>query len=71
METKCYWGQLVEAFKGVVLILVGTAWAFLCLFIFTSITYSFYDTLDTRLALLFLMLLGVVPISFGMNRLVS
>jgi len=65
----------VEALKGFALILVGTAWAFLCLFVLTSITDHFIsNTLDTRLAqaiLLFLMLLGMVPISFGMNRLIS
>ena len=74
MGSTCYWRQLMKAFKSVVLILAGTAWALLWLCIFTSITdHPFYDTLDTRLmqaTLLFVMLLGMVPFGFGINQLI-
>jgi hypothetical protein len=62
----------MKTFKGVVLILVGTAWALLWLFIFASIVdHPFYDTIETRImqaALFFVMLLGMVPVGFGINQ---
>jgi hypothetical protein len=61
----------MSTFKGVVLALVGTAWAFFWVFIFGSITdHFFYD--ETRLVqaiVFFVMLLGIVPFSFGISRL--
>jgi hypothetical protein len=76
--------QLMNAFKGIVLVLVGIAWASLWLSIFTSIADLPTDPplvvqnlvslpSDTRLtqaALFFFMLLGVVPFGFGINRLI-
>jgi hypothetical protein len=76
--------QLMNAFKGIVLMLVGIAWALLWLTIFTSIADLPTDPplvaqkllslpSDTRLiqaSLFFIMLLGLVPFGFGINRLI-
>jgi hypothetical protein len=62
----------MNAFKGVALILVGTAWGLFWIALFASIR-DLPDPLDTRLiqtSLFFVMLLGVVPFSFGINRLI-
>jgi hypothetical protein len=74
----------MNALKGIVLVLVGIAWALAWLTIFTSIADLPTDPPlvaqnlvslppDTRLiqaTLFFVMLLGVVPFGFGINRLV-
>ena len=76
--------QLMNAVKGIVLMLVGIAWALLWLTIFTSIADLPTDPplvaqkllslpSDTRLiqaSLFFIMLLGLVPFGFGINRLI-
>jgi hypothetical protein len=58
-------------FKGVVLTLVGTAWAFFWVFIFASITdHSFYDNTGlVQVIVFFVMLLGIVPFGLGISRL--
>ena len=62
----------MNAFKGVALILVGTAWGLFWITLFASIR-DLPDPSDTRLiqtTLFFVMLLGVVPFGFGINRLI-
>jgi hypothetical protein len=62
----------MNAFKGVALVFVGTAWGLFWITLFASIR-DLPDPSDTRLiqiALFFVMLLGVVPFGFGINRLI-
>jgi hypothetical protein len=65
----------MNVFKGVALILVGTAWGLLWVTILASIRDlpNPSDTSDIKLiqtALFFVILLGVVPFGFGINRLI-
>jgi hypothetical protein len=63
----------VNAFKGVVLILVGTAWGLLGTYVLASLTENpFYDgaRFEQEIAF-FIMLLGIVPFGVGINRLVK
>jgi hypothetical protein len=63
----------MNAFRGVALILVGTVWAFFWLCIFTSIDLP-TDVVEMKIiqaTLLLVMLFGIVPFGFGINRLLN
>jgi hypothetical protein len=63
----------MNAFRGVVLMLVGTAWGLLWITVFASIQNlptGPSGTTAIQIAVFFIMLFGIVPFGFGINRLV-
>jgi hypothetical protein len=66
-------GQLVNAFEGVVLISIGVAWGVLWVSVFASITDDAFvsDTRVLQITIFFVMLLGILPFGFGIDRLVK